>query len=102
MNGCSWNQLRRLVPAEEARGRLDQGFAYSLPMAFAYTAHEPVMGGNYSIAFGYLPPLRYKAWYQSKGMMVFRVFLPVAVAWDVVTLPIQIPFVLHAIDERMF
>ena len=102
MDGCSWDQLRRLPPAEEVRGRLDQGFAYLRSTAFAYTAHEPVVGGNYSIAFGYLPPLRYQAWYQSKGMVAFRVFLPVTVAWDVVTLPIQIPMVIHAIDEGMF
>lgn len=102
MDGCSWDQLRRLPPAEDARGRLDQGFAYLRPMVFAYTAPEPVMGGNYSIAFGYLPPLHYQAWYQSKWMMAFRIFLPVMVAWDVVTLPIQIPMVIHALNEGMF
>jgi len=102
VDGCSWDQLCRLSPAENERGRLDQGFALLRPMAFAYTAQEPVMGGNHSIAFGYLPPLRYKAWYQSKGMVAFRVFLPVTLVWDVVTLPIQIPMVIYAIDEGMF
>ena len=31
--------------------------------------------------------------------MAFRVFLPVTVAWDVVTLPIQIPVILYVVTR---
>ncbi len=99
IESCAWHNLQTLDPPVEHRMAVYQGFSHSPPMAFALVSADPIHGHNYSLAFHKPDPEFDHAWYQKPWIVLFRVFVPVTVALDVVTAPVQIPLYIYAINN---
>ncbi len=99
IDSCAWHQLQTLDPPIEHDIAVYQGFCRSPPMAFALVAAEPLLGGNYSLAFHKPDADYYQAWYQRRWIGIGRVILPLTVAFDIVTAPIQIPLFIYLLHN---
>ncbi len=102
VDDCRWHNLQRLEPPGDHDVAIYQGFSRSPPMAFALVSAQPILDDNHSLAFHKPDPEYDHALHQKPWIVLGRVFLPVTVAFDVVTAPIQIPVILYVIHNMQW